>query len=90
MGEGQLGDMTFTRGNLAIRDHEKIGRRIFLFTQEVKAFVKFEGELEVLEYNYFTSSDREGNDRVFFCSVSKSRLLMGLLQGVCFPLNENN
>lgn len=63
-GEGQLGDMTFARGNLAIRDHQKNGRRIFLFTQEVKAIVKFEGELEVLEYNYFTSPDREGNDRV--------------------------
>jgi hypothetical protein len=50
-GEGQLGDMTFARGNLAIRDHQKNGRRIFLFTQEIKAIVKFEAELEVLEYH---------------------------------------
>ena len=63
-GEGQIGDMNFSRGNLAIRDHIKMGRRIFLFTQEVKTFVKFEAELELLECNYFLSLDREGNERV--------------------------
>lgn len=59
-----MGDMIFARGNLAIRDHQRTGRRIFLFTQELKTFVKFEGELEVLEYNYFTSTDRAGNERI--------------------------
>ncbi len=54
----------FSRGNLAIRDHIKTGRRIFLFTQEVKAFVKFEAELELLECNYFLSPDRDNNERV--------------------------
>jgi 5-methylcytosine-specific restriction protein A len=63
-GEGQIGDMDFSRGNLAIRDHLKTGRRIFLFTQEAKAFVTFEGELELLETNYFLSPDREGKERV--------------------------
>jgi 5-methylcytosine-specific restriction enzyme A len=63
-GEGQIGDMSYSRGNLAIRDHIKAGRRIFLFTQDVKAFVKFEGELELLECNYFLSSDREDNERI--------------------------
>jgi len=63
-GEGQIGDMNYSRGNLAIRDHLKAKRRIFLFTQEVKAFVKFEAELELLECNYFLSPDREGKERV--------------------------
>ena len=30
-GEGQVGDMEFTRGNLAIRDHIKDGRDLLLF-----------------------------------------------------------
>ncbi len=63
-GEGQIGDMDFSRGNLAVRDHVKTGRRIFLFTQEAKAFVIFEAELELLECNYFLSPDREGKERV--------------------------
>lgn len=63
-GGGQIGDMDFTRGNLAIRDHMKTKRRIFLFTQEAKAFVKYEAELELLESNYFLSPDREGTERI--------------------------
>jgi len=30
-GEGQLGDMTFARGNLAIRDHRRTGKRLLIF-----------------------------------------------------------
>jgi 5-methylcytosine-specific restriction enzyme A len=32
-GEGQIGDMEFTKGNLALRDHQKNGKRVFLFEQ---------------------------------------------------------
>jgi 5-methylcytosine-specific restriction enzyme A len=63
-GEGQKGDMNFTRGNLAILDHLKNGKRIFLFIQEGKAFVRFESELELQEVNYFESPDTTGKERI--------------------------
>ncbi len=56
--------MNFTRGNLAILDHLKNGKRIFLFIQEGKAFVKFESELELQEVNYFESPDTTGKERI--------------------------
>ncbi|MDA1382649.1 MAG: hypothetical protein O3A22_01995 [Bacteroidetes bacterium] len=30
-GEGQVGDMEFKKGNLAIRDHEQNGKKLLLF-----------------------------------------------------------
>jgi len=63
-GEGQTGDMRFIKGNLALREHMKSGRRIFMFSSNGKAFVKFEGELELVEFGFFEGPDREGNERV--------------------------
>lgn len=63
-GEGQVGDMQLTRGNLALYEHQRTGKRIFLFLQERKAFVKFEAELELEDVDTFIASDREGNDRI--------------------------
>lgn len=62
-GAGQLGDMRMIRGNLALRDHIKNGKRIFLFTQIKKAFVRYECELEFIEFDFFRSPDRTTNDR---------------------------
>jgi 5-methylcytosine-specific restriction enzyme A len=76
-GEGQVGDMSFAKGNLAIRDHVKNGRRIFLFTQAARSFVKFEGELELEEFDYFLGPDREGTERLsikFFLKRAGKRL----------------
>jgi len=63
-GEGQIGDMKFERGNLALRDHLKKGKRVFLFNQVEKSYVKFESELELIDYDFFIGSDKEKNDRV--------------------------
>lgn len=63
-GEGQLGDMSFVRGNLALRDHLKHGKHVLLFTEAERSYVKFEGELEFIEYDFFPGFDREGNDRL--------------------------
>jgi hypothetical protein len=63
-GEGQVGDMQFTRGNLSLRDHLKFGKRIFLFTEDEKrSFVKFESELEVVDFDFYYGNDRDGNER---------------------------
>lgn len=62
-GEGQINDMRFVRGNLALRDHLQNGKRVFLFTYVATGFVKFESELEVVDVDFFKGHDREGNER---------------------------
>lgn len=63
-GEGQVGDMTFTAGNKAIRDHAKNGRALHLFRALGKSKpCKYLGEFVLA--NYFTrrGPDRNGKDR---------------------------
>jgi 5-methylcytosine-specific restriction protein A len=42
-GEGQRGDMQFTGGNKAIRDHALAGKELLLFEQERRGFVRYLG-----------------------------------------------
>jgi hypothetical protein len=63
-GEGQSGDMEFTRGNLALKDHLSSGKRVFLFYMERKSFVSFETELEILDIDYYPGVDKDGNSRI--------------------------
>lgn len=55
--------MQFIRGNLALRDHIKLGKRIFLFTEAQRSYVKFEAELELVDADFYAGKDREGVDR---------------------------
>lgn len=63
-GEGQTGDMEFTRGNLALRDHLQNGKRVFLFESVSKGFVKFKCEVEVFDADYFETHDTSGSTRI--------------------------
>jgi 5-methylcytosine-specific restriction enzyme A len=63
-GEGQLGDMKFSRGNLELRNHKKNGKRVFLFFQDIKGFAKFESELEYEDVDFFTGVDKSGSERI--------------------------
>jgi 5-methylcytosine-specific restriction enzyme A len=63
-GEGQVGDMSFTRGNLAIRDHAANGKKIYLFIYVRKAHVECKGEMTCIDSEYFTTKDRSGNQRL--------------------------
>jgi len=63
-GEGQAGDMRFTKGNLALRDHIQNGKRVFLFEAESKGFVKFVCEVEVFNADYFETHDNSGQQRI--------------------------
>lgn len=63
-GEGQEGDMKFTKGNLALRDHLQNGKRVFLFENVSKGFVKFICEVEVFDADYFETHDTKGNTRI--------------------------
>jgi 5-methylcytosine-specific restriction protein A len=62
-GEGQVNDMAFVRGNLALRDHMKNGKRVFLFIYVASGLVKYESELELLTIDFFQGQDREGKER---------------------------
>lgn len=55
-GEGQLGDMTFTRGNKAIRDHAGEGKTLHLFQKTKRpGFVCYLGEMK-----YAGHEEKEG------------------------------
>jgi 5-methylcytosine-specific restriction protein A len=62
-GEGQAGDMRFIKGNLALRDHKKNNKRVFLFEFVQKGFVKFYSELEVYDCDFFIGFDTSGKER---------------------------
>lgn len=62
-GEGQTGDMIFTKGNKAILDHKEDNKRIFLFEGIGKGNCIFLGELEYDGFDYFSTHDTEGKIR---------------------------
>lgn len=63
-GEGQVGDMAFMRGNLAILDHRPDGRQLHLFEQsERAAHVRYLGEVEYLDHHETLGPDRNGDVR---------------------------
>src|SRR5262249_31913581 len=51
-GEGQVGDMQFVRANKALLEHEETRKRVFLFEETRKSFVRFTGEVECLGYGF--------------------------------------
>lgn len=64
-GEGQVGDMKFTRGNLALLDHKQNGKRVFLFEiEKSKGYVRFKSEVEVFDADYFETHDTSGTTRI--------------------------
>jgi 5-methylcytosine-specific restriction protein A len=63
-GEGQEGDMQFIRGNLALKEHLNIGKRVFLFEIEGGGLVKFISEMEFYDADYFETPDKNGINRV--------------------------
>lgn len=62
-GEGQSGDMVFSRGNLALRDHLKEGKRLFLFERTRKGYVRFISEMAFFDCDFFPTTDTSGNLR---------------------------
>lgn len=62
-GEGQSGDMEFVKGNLALREHLNTGKRVFLFQNTRKAYVRFTCELEIIDFDFFSTHDSSGTTR---------------------------
>ena len=76
-GEGQIGDMSFTKGNLALRYHIAKGKRVFLFEYVQSSNVRFISELEFFDADYFETKDINKNKRVairFFFTRAGIRL----------------
>jgi 5-methylcytosine-specific restriction protein A len=63
-GEGQIGDMDFTRGNRAVREHSREGRALHLFRSLGKGKGKeYLGEFVYADHRLAQGPDREGNQR---------------------------
>lgn len=63
-GEGQLGPMTFTGGNKAIRDHKANGKDLLLFTDLGNGNgVRYEGIFECAFCQYITLPDKANESR---------------------------
>lgn len=63
-GEGQVGDMQLTKGNLSITNHARDGRALHVFESLGKGKgQKYIGEFTYVSHSYTRGPDREGNDR---------------------------
>lgn len=62
-GEGQLGDMSFVRGNRALRDHLQEGRDVYLFEYVGPGHVRCVGQMMVTGYQERTGLDSAGRQR---------------------------
>ncbi len=65
-GEGQVGDMTFTRGNLAIRAHATHGRALYLFSRmkQPTGHVSFISQMAYADHRLIAGvPDRDGTTR---------------------------
>ncbi|KZL18136.1 HNH endonuclease [Pseudovibrio sp. WM33] len=63
-GEGQVGDMSFKGGNLAIRDHDINGKPLLLFEALGKSKpVRFIGQFSCQTWDIFQGVDRNGDMR---------------------------
>ncbi len=79
-GEGQRGDMDFTKGNLALRDSINNGKKVFLFEYVARGMVKYISELKFLDCDFFHTIDSDGSTRIgikfFFNRLIKSKYVI--------------
>ena len=86
-GEGQLGDMTLTKGNLAILEHSKQGKALHAFEILGKGLgQKYLGEYTCASHEWRRGPDRLGNDRAI---VVFSLVPEGLGFALHTPSEEN-
>jgi 5-methylcytosine-specific restriction protein A len=62
-GEGQVGDMTFVRGNRAIHDHVADGKDLHLFKYAGRGQVRYMSQMVCTGYQERQALDKEGNER---------------------------
>lgn len=62
-GEGQVGDMVFTKGNKALRDHVQDGKHVLLFEQYSKGIYTYRGEFSYIGHHIEIRHDKRGDNR---------------------------
>lgn len=62
-GEGQHNDMSFTRGNKAIREHFENGKELHVFSQKMKGYVEYIGQMVYKGHHFVDGSDTAGQMR---------------------------
>lgn len=62
-GEGKTGDQTLSKGNLAIRDAARNGKKIHLFVKFSPQEYYYQGIFELVDYTYEDEKDEDGNIR---------------------------
>jgi len=62
-GEGQRGDMSFTRGNAAIRDHAANHKDLHLFEYIRTGYVRYYGQMINTGHHELRRPDSDGNER---------------------------
>ncbi|WP_088011243.1 HNH endonuclease [Gottfriedia acidiceleris] len=63
-GEGQTGPQEFKEGNLALKDHIKNGKDVYLFEKnENNGMYQYKGQLELLGFHYKDAPDKNGVTR---------------------------
>ncbi len=62
-GEGQVGDMQFTGGNKALRDHATNGKDLHLFEQLGRGQVRYRGCFSCSSWDFREAKDRLGKPR---------------------------
>ncbi|MFF2875083.1 HNH endonuclease [Gottfriedia sp. NPDC057991] len=63
-GEGQTGPQEFKEGNLALKDHIKNSKDVYLFEKNEKnGMYQYKGQLELLGFQYKDAPDKFGNIR---------------------------
>jgi len=62
-GEGQRGDMSFVRGNAAIRNHAQNGKDLHLFEYVRKGEVRYVGQMVCSGFHESRGPDLHGSDR---------------------------
>jgi 5-methylcytosine-specific restriction protein A len=62
-GEGQLGDMDLSRGNLAIHDHKANGKELHLFERKGKGKYEYLGQFEYSGHSTNSGQDLAGQQR---------------------------
>lgn len=62
-GEGQIGDMEMARGNAAIRDHHKLGKKLHLFEYVKKGHVRYLGQAQCAGHHIEQRPDRDNRLR---------------------------
>ncbi|GIC77534.1 HNH endonuclease signature motif containing protein [Moritella sp. F3] len=65
-GEGQEGDMIMSKGNLAIRDHQKNNKEILLFEAASQGMVRFVGNCNFIIHHTEERPDKNSEQRAAF------------------------